>query len=217
MNLQSRQNILLTYATQLLIVGLLIGYLGFVFWLGVRWIVIFSGAVIVALAIASWRWQLKRQNTIALDDTVNLLQADVFVNHINYRESKIPEASQVLWRSVKQQAVTIHQIAVEISQEESTLTPDLLETLHSILELIDRLVQALQVNTKVQTPYYQELTKQQLQSCLTRLQDTQDKLQELHDQIALDNLGNPMLNHTSVISSRLQTLINENTRGIIEN
>ncbi|WP_236145057.1 DUF2244 domain-containing protein [Nostoc sp. CMAA1605] len=216
MNVQSRQNIWLMYATQLLIVGLLIGYLGFVFWLGVRWIVIFSGALIVALAIASWKWRLQDQEAIALDDTVNLLQANVFLNHINYREHKIPDASKVLWQSVKQQAVTIHQIAVEISQEESTLTPDLLETLHSILDLIDRLVQGLQVNTKVQTPYYQELTKQQLQSCLARLQDTQDQLQELHDQIALDNLGNPMLNHTSVISSRLQTLINENTRGIIE-
>jgi hypothetical protein len=54
-----------------------------------------------------------------------------------------------------------------------------------------------------------------LQSSLIRLQHTQDQLQELHDQIALHNLGQPTLTNSGVISTRLQTLIAENTRGIL--
>lgn len=214
---KSRRNLLTRSASQLLIIGLLIGYVSFVLWLGMRLIVIFSGAVIVVFAIASWYVQLKGQKTNSSDTSANLLEADVFYGHIKYLENRVPDACQSLWRSVRQQAVNIQQIAIQISQQESTLTPDLLETLHTILDLIDRLVQALQVTEKVQTSHYRELAKQQLQSSLNRLQKSQDQLQELHDQIALDNLGQPTLTTSSLISTKLQTLIAENNKGILKN
>lgn len=214
---KSRRNLLTHFASQLLITGLLIGYVSFVLWLGMRLIVIFSGAVIVVLAIASWYVQLKDQKTNSSDTSANLLETDVFYSHIKYIETRVPVACQSLWRSVRQQAVNIQQIAIQISQQESTLTPDLLETLHTILDLIDRLVQALQVTEKVQTSHYRELAKQQLQSSLNRLQKSQDQLQELHDQIALDNLGQPTLTTSSLISTKLQTLIAENNKGILKN
>jgi hypothetical protein len=214
---KSRRNLLTRSASQLLIIGLLIGYVSFVLWLGMRLIVLFSGAVIVVLAIASWYVQLKDQKTNSSDTSANLLETDVFYGHIKYIETRVPVACQSLWRSVRQQAVNIQQIAIQISQQESTLTPDLLETLHTILDLIDRLVQALQVTEKVQTSHYRELAKQQLQSSLNRLQQSQDQLQELHDQIALDNLGQPTLTTSSLISTKLQTLIAENNKGILKN
>ncbi|MEA5568128.1 hypothetical protein [Anabaena sp. UHCC 0399] len=211
----SRRKIFQLSQTKLLITGLLISYLGFIFWLGMRLIVIFSGAVIVVLAIASWYMQLQRQKSRTLANSADLLQLDVFLGHINYLDNQIPHACQSLWRSVRQQTLTIQQITIQISQQESTFTPDLLETLHTVLDLLDRLIKALQVTEKVQTSHYRELAKQQLQSSLTRLQHTQDQLQELHDQIALDNLGQPTLTNSGVISTRLQTLIVENTRGIL--
>lgn len=212
---QSRRNFLQLSQTKLLITGVLIGYLGFVLWLGMRLIVIFSGAVIVVLAIASWYMQLQRQKRRTLADSANLLQLDVFLGHISYLDNQIPHACESLWRSVRQQTLTIQQITMQISQQESTLTPHLLETLHTVLDLVERLVKALQLTETVQTSHYRKSAKQQLYSSMTRLQHTEDQLQELHDKIALDNLGQPALTNSGVMSTQLQTLIAENTRGIL--
>ncbi|MCC5599546.1 hypothetical protein [Nostoc favosum] len=203
--------------TQFLVAGLLIGYISFVLWLGIRLIVLFSGAVIVVLAIASWYVQLEGQKISSSATSANLLEKDVFLSHISYFNNRIPDTSQSLWRSVQLQAQAIGQIATQIAQQESTFTPDLLETLHTVLDLVDQLVQALQVIQQVQTPRYRELAQQQLESSLTRLQQTHDQLQELHDQIALESLERRSLSAPAVISIRLQTLIAENERGILGN
>lgn len=212
---KSRRNFWQLSQTQLLITGLLIGYVGFIFWLGMRLIVIVSGAVIVVLAIAFWHIQLQRQKKRTWANSANLLQPDVLLGHISYLDNQIPHASESLWRSVRQQTLTIQQIAMQISQQESTLTPHLLETLHTVLDLVERLVKALQLTETVQTSHYRELAKQQLQSSLTRLQHTQDQLQELYDKIALDNLGQAALTNSSVISTQLEILIADNTKGIL--
>jgi hypothetical protein len=201
--------------TQLLIMGLLIGYLGFVWWLGVRLIVILSGGVIVILAIASWYRQLKQLKKNPTQNSANLLQTDVFLSRIHYLDKEIPEAAQTLWQSVKQQAQEIQQITQQIAGQESTFTPDLLETLHTVLDLVEQVVQALQVTQKLQTPRYRELAQQQLQSSQNRLQKTHDQLQELHDQIALETLERRSLSTPSVIFTKLQTLIADNEKGIL--
>ncbi|MBW4613850.1 MAG: hypothetical protein KME21_11335 [Desmonostoc vinosum HA7617-LM4] len=215
MTTQTKRNSFRLSETQLLLTGLLIGYVGFILWLGVRLIVLFSGAVIVVLAIASWYLQLKRQKTSSWANSANLLQIDIFLSHINCLDPQIPDADHTLWLTVKQQAQAIQQIATQIAQQESTFTLDLLETLHTVLDLVDRLVQALQVTQQMQTPHYRELAQQQLQSSLTRLQQTHDQLQELRDQFALENLERRSLTVPTVISKRLQILIAENERGIL--
>ncbi|MBW4644857.1 MAG: hypothetical protein KME23_18010 [Goleter apudmare HA4340-LM2] len=202
-------------STQLLIIGLLIGYLGFVWWLGIRLVVLLSGGVIVVLAIASWLIQLKHPKTNPTASSANLLQTDVFFSHISHLDHQIPDVSRPLWRSVQQQAQVIQQIAIQIAQQESTFTPDLLETLHTVLDLVDQLVQALQITPKLRTPRYRELAEQQLQSSRNRLQKTQDQLQELHDQIAVETLERRYLSTPSVIATKLQTLIADNEKGII--
>lgn len=201
--------------TQWLFTGLFIGYLGFVWWLGIRLIVLVSGAVIVMLAIIFWYRQLQSQGRTHSTTSANLLQMDIFLSHINALNHQIPDASQPLWRLVQQQAEDIQQMATQIAQQEATFTPDLLETLHTVLELVDQLVQALQVIQQVQTPRYRELAQQQLQSSQTRLQQTHDQLQELRDQMALENLERRSLTTSSGISTRLQILIAENERGIL--
>jgi hypothetical protein len=202
--------------TQFLLLGLAIAYISFVLWLGLRLIVLISGAVIVVVAIVSWYVQLERQTTTHSTSvtSANLLQTDVFLSHINSLSNQLPETSQSLWQSVRQQAKAIQRIATQIAQQEATFIPDLLETLHTVLELVDQLVQALLITQQVQTPRYRELSQQQLQSSLTRLQQTHDQLQELRDQMALENLKQRSLTTPAVISTRLQMLIVENERGI---
>lgn len=201
--------------TQFLLLGLAISYVGFVWWLGIRLIVLVSGAVIVGLAIAFWYRQLQSQGRTHSKTSANLLQMDIFLSHINALDHQIPDAFQPSWRSIQQQAKAIQQMATQIAQQEAAFTPDLLETLHTVLELVGQLVQALQVMQQVQTPRYRESAQQQLQSSQTRLQQTHDQLQELRDQMALENLERRSLTTSSGISTRLQILIAENERGIL--
>ncbi|NJR64767.1 MAG: hypothetical protein HC772_04655 [Leptolyngbyaceae cyanobacterium CRU_2_3] len=183
--------------------------------MGIRLIVVVSGAVIVGVAIAAWYTQLRSQATAHSAHSANLLQADVFLSHISFLTNRIPDAAQLQWQSVQQQAQAIQQIAAQIAQQESTLIPDLLETLHTVLDLIDQLVQALQVTQQVQTPRYRELAQHQLKTSLSRLQQTHDQLQELRDQIAFETLERRSLTSPDIISTRLQTLIYENEKGIL--
>lgn len=209
--LRSQRSFLRVSDTQCLLIGLLLGYAGFVLWLGIRSIVLVSGAVIVGVAIAVWYAQRPSKST-SLAST-NLLQADVFLGQIGLLNDEIPDASQSLWRSVQQQAQAIQQIAMQLAQQEPTFIPDLLETLHTALDLVDQLVRALQVTQQVQTPRYRELAQQQLQASLDRLQQTHDQLQELRDQIAFEGLR-PIAT-SAAVSTRLQTLIADNASGIL--
>ena len=144
-----------------------------------------------------------------------MLQPEIFLNHITILNDRVPEACQSLWRSVQAQAQAIQQTAAQIAQQEPTFIPDLLETLHTVLDLVDQLVQALQVTQQVQTPHYRELSQTQLQSSLDRLQQTHDQLQELRDQMALASLKQRSRITPSGISMRLQILITENEKGIL--
>jgi signal transduction histidine kinase len=198
-----------------LCLGLLIGYISFVLWLGMRWIVLSSGGLIVVLAIAFWYAQLQTQKASYSVSSANLLKTEIFLIHISILNDRVPEACQSLWRSVQAQAQAIQQTAAQIAQQESTFIPDLLETLHTVLDLVDQLVQALQVTQQVQMPHYQELSQIQLQSSLDRLQQTQDQLQELRDQMALASLEQRSRITPSGISTRLQMLITENEKGIL--
>jgi hypothetical protein len=202
---------------QILILGVLTGYVGFVFWLGLRWIPLLSGAVIVAGAIATWFVQIKHQKIkhSVLITSENLLKAEVFLSQLNRLGEQIPQDARSLWQSVQQQAEAIQQTAVRISQKEATFIPDLLETLHTVLDLVDQLAQALQGIQQVQMPRYQALAQQQLNTSKVRLRQTQNQLQELCDQIVLENLKQHSLMTTSVISTRLQMLIEENEKGIL--
>lgn len=78
-----------------------------IWWLGVRLIVLLSGGMIIVLAIASWYIQLKQLKKNPTNSSANLLETDVFLNHINHLNNQIPEASQSLWQSVQQQAQAI--------------------------------------------------------------------------------------------------------------
>jgi hypothetical protein len=211
--IQSRSNPLQFSQIYLLLVGLSVGYVGFILWLGMRPVVLLSGATIAGLTVAIWCTKLQpRKTTVAT--SANLLQPDVFLSHICFLDRQIPDAAQLLWQSVQQRSQTIQQIAMQLAQLEPAFIPDLLETLHTVLDLIDQLVQALQITQQIQTPRYRELAQQQLETSLNRLQYTHGQLQELHDQIVCERLEQHSYTAFSSVSIRLQTLIAENTSEI---
>lgn len=203
------------HPVQWLLMGLLLGYVSFIGWLGVRIIVLLSGGMIVGFVVALWYLNRDRHHPSHAAVSANLLETDVFISCIGPFSSHIPAASQSQWRAARLQAQAIQEIAQQIAQQESTFIPDLLDTLYTVLELTEQLAQALQVTHQVQTPRYRELAQYQLKSSQARLQQTHDQLQELRDQMALADLEWTSRKATSGISTRLQIITAENAKGLL--
>lgn len=201
--------------SQTLYLGLAVGfgYVCFVAWLGLRLIVLGIGGVVTIATIAFWLWQIRRDRSMAVPST-DLLQAEVFLKPLIALDAQVPAEMRSTWQVAQQQTEAIHQAATQIAQYEPTLIPDLLETLHTVLALLANLVQTLQVSQQVQTPQYQVLGQQQLERNQLQLQTTHQQLQELRDQIAIEQLEQRTVT-ASALSSKLQTLISENTSLLI--
>ncbi len=91
----------------------------------------------------------------------------------------------------------------------------MLETLHTVLDLVEQLAQALRAVREMKTYRYQQLAQQRLYSSQKRLEQTRAQLQELRDQIILDTLQQRSSTPSAEISTWLQTLIAENENGIL--
>ncbi len=217
MAIYSRQHRYRLPHTLILLVALALGSFGIVLWLGLRWVVVTSVLMISVAAIAAWQRQLDqhRRTLSTISNAANLLQKDVFLSHLNHVEHQYPDIPHSLWMSARQRAEAIQAVAAQIAQQESAFIPDLLETLHTVLDLVEQLAQALRAIREVKTYRYQQLAQQQLHSSHQRLEQTRAQLQELHDQIILDTLPPPSLTSSAEISTWLQTLVAENENGIL--
>lgn len=200
-----------------LLLALALGSFGMVVWLGLRWIVVLSSLVICGAAIAAWKHQLNHHRKMSLiaPNSANLLQSDTFIAHLDHLEGRFPEISELLWRSARQRAEAIQAIAAQIAQTESAFIPNLLETLHTVLDLTEQLAQALKAVQQVKTYHYQQLAQQRLHSSQMRLNQTHNQLQELRDQIILDTLQQQSLTPAAEMSTWLQTLIKDNENGLL--
>jgi hypothetical protein len=177
--------------TRYFLAGVMGGLISFVWILGWRWIVILSGGAIVLIAGVYWFWQthslLKAESKAeskAEASSANLLQLDVFVAHLDCAKARVPTLKLEAWRTTQEQALTIWAIAAQIIQRESILIPDLIETLHSTLDLTEQIAEALCLTTQMQTPEFQDKAQRQMQKSLERLQATHQQLQTLADQFA---------------------------------
>ncbi|MBE9138342.1 hypothetical protein IQ254_14290 [Nodosilinea sp. LEGE 07088] len=202
--------------TLILLVALTLGSFGVVLWVGLRWVVVTSVLIISGAAVATWQQQIDRHRRLlsAPSNAANLLQKDVFLSHLNHVEHQYSDIPQSLWVSARQQAEAIQAVAAQIAQTESAFIPDLLETLHTVLDLVEQLAQALRAVREVKTYRYQQLAQQQLYSSQKRLEQTRARLQELCDQMTLTTLQQSSTPPTE-ISTWLQTLIAENENGIL--
>lgn len=203
--------------TLVLLVGLALGSFGLVVWLGLRWIVVSSSLAICAAAIALWQRQLNHHKRLVATaiESANLLQKDTFLAHLGHLETQFPGISQPLWRSACQRAEAIRQFADQIAQQETTFIPDLLEALHTVLDLVEQLAQALKAVQRVKTYHYQQLAQEQLYRSQKRLEHTHNQLQALRDQMIVGSLQQPSPPPVLEISTWLQTLIADNEKGLL--
>ncbi|MEM9220615.1 MAG: hypothetical protein AAGD25_40630, partial [Cyanobacteria bacterium P01_F01_bin.150] len=134
-----------------------------------------------------------------------------FQQRLRPLSAHIPTSAQKQWQIAEAQIQTIHQMCQRIARQESLFLADVIETLHTVLALAKQLAHACEVTNRVQTPQYQARAQQQLTNSQTRLKQTCDQLQKLHDQLAVVGLEQAQSSAPD-IADRLQFIVaaNEN-------
>ncbi|BCL38416.1 hypothetical protein [Nostoc sp. MS1] len=195
--------------TYWLIAGAISGYIGFVLILGTTPLVIGIGGAIALAMIAVW---FRTVNQALAKSTHNLLEREIFLAHLNKCQRQIDKSSQTTWQQSYQWAKATQQFAQQIAQLEPTLIPELIEALHTVLDLTQQVVSALATTHQVQSSKYHFLAKQQLQISCDRLENTHNQLQHLHDQFLLSRVNQ---NHNELnLPKTLQVIITENKTAI---
>ncbi len=206
--------------TQYLGLCLLAAYGTYLLWLGIRPIVIFSGALICILTLFSWL--LNSRPSVEKQDDSNLLDQTIFHARLEAlcslsRNAKSKDAGLIDWQRKYAQVEGIHQVVSAIAHQAPLFIPDLLDTLHTVLELFSQFTQAFLATQQLKTLQYQKIAQQQLLASTYRLNQTHTQLQELHDQLLTEDMDMHSPALSSGVSSRLQTLITSNKSELATN
>jgi hypothetical protein len=194
--------------TYFLWVGIGIGGLGLVLWLGSRWIVFAAATGVGVLMLVAWIQVLSQ---IGASD--NLLDRQVFLSQLGAIGAS-PAGGSKQAAQARQWADAAQAAATRIAERDPTLTADLLETLFTVLALVRQVVEATQALDQVQTPTYQALTQKRLQNSSERLQQTSEQLQALQDQLVVTGLDQAALSTSTELPSQLQSVIDLNKMAL---
>lgn len=172
-------------ATGLLPVGIAIGYLLFLFYLGLRLVPLLVGG---AIALVSLTIGLKVLQQRQLTPQANVLDRSIFLHYLTRRNLQLTPQCHKIWQTVQAQALDTQSFANRIAQTNPSLIPELLETLQTVLALVEQVTDALVALENVKTQTYHRLATHHLQTSRDRLQKTHHQLQCLHDQTLLSML-----------------------------
>ncbi len=188
--------------------GIALFYSALVLWQGNRPVVWLSGGSVAAIAVGLW---LKEDETLSSNQS--LLDTPYFLTQIEVLESGLANPKQPLWQESKRLSLESQAVAVQILQRESVFLPELLETLHTVLDLAGQVVSGLTVLNDMQTDAYRQLAQERVQISGDRLRQTHAQLQELKDQINLASLDQTQT-LGSELPTQLKLLIAENKNSL---
>ncbi len=171
--------------TYFLIVGTGLGYVSLIIWLGNRPLTLIVGGAIALVMVAVWFWKLRQFYGCS---GANLLDAAIFLNELASIERKLEGRKDADWEQTLILVKQIQIFAQRIANRESSLMPELLETLYTVLSLGEQVAFALLTLDKMQTETYRNLTRQHLETTCERVQETHRLLQELQDRVLLSSL-----------------------------
>lgn len=191
--------------TYLLLGGVVLGYAGLIAWSGTRPLVYLGGGGIAIAMTGSWIAGFRNRPPAELD-TNDLLSADVCRQQLADLTQKLPDPANAAWRQAREWAMAAQASAERICQRDPLLRADLLEAMHTVLDLTGQVAEALSVMSQIQTPAYRQLAQQRLQASRNRLQASVSQLQQLQDQVALASLEQG----SGPLPDRLQQLIAAN-------
>ncbi|MEM8614104.1 MAG: hypothetical protein AAGF93_18925 [Cyanobacteria bacterium P01_H01_bin.105] len=174
--------------TYLLLLGTAFGYGLLIAFVGNRPVVWVGGGAVATVMAGSWVTGYRSLPMGEHDDS-DLLNAASFQRRIEVIQSGVARDRNQTWQPIKNWALQSQTFAVRICDREPTLRTELLEALHTVVELAQQVADGLRVQAQIQTPKYQQMAKQQLQQSCDRMQQTHQQLQQLQDQVALASLS----------------------------
>jgi hypothetical protein len=192
--------------TYLLLGGTALGYALLIFLAGPRPIAGVAGAGVAAAMVGSWAVGFRQQDVEQFSGS-DLLNAQVFGSQLGALGQRVPKQSQKTWAQVQTWASESQRFAAQIFERDSLLQLELLEAMHTVLDLSGQVADALAVIDQIETPAYKQMAQQRLASSCDRIQATHAQLQQLQDQTALSTLDSPS---DDTLPQRLQTLIDAN-------
>ena len=185
--------------------------------MGMRPVVLSIGLAIALLTLLAWAWQVSRlpnlRSQLAPEHSANLLDTAVYANRIERLQTQFRLHEQAAtWQQAVDWSQSSQVVAVAIADRSPALSADLLETLYTVLGLLEQVGQAIQVTQEVETPTYQRLAKEKLDTSLQRLEVTYQDLQVLRDQLALSSLSPE--SESQKLPVNLQVLIQANAAAL---
>ena len=150
----SWQKLLRLPQTYFLFVGAVLGYMAFLVWVGIRLVTLVVGGIITLAMLSSWVWQVKKMTS---HTRVNLLDINGFLEAVKNIEQKLSKKSWVEWENTRKWAIESQTFAQNITNKESLLYPEVVETLHTILDLSNQVAETIIAREQVQTDTYRQL------------------------------------------------------------
>lgn len=191
--------------TYLLLGGTALGYALLMVLAGPKPVAVVAGSGVAAAMVSSWVAGFRPSEATA--NSGDLLDAQTFASQLSTLEQRVPPKAQKAWREVQGWSTESQRFAARIYDRDPLLQVELLEALHTVLDLSGQVADGLAVLDQIETPAYQQMAQQRLAASRDRLQATHSQLQQLQDQVALstlDTAGDSTLPHS------LQSLIEAN-------
>lgn len=193
--------------TYLLAFGVGLGFAVLVGLAGWRPLVLIGGGAIALAMIGTWAAGFRTTPTpLTVGD---LLNPQVLDQEMTALEQKVPQPRQDPWPQVRTWAEDARRFADRICDRDPLMRADLLEALHTVLDLARQVAEALQVIDHIETPAYQKLAQKRLRASCDRMAATHSQMQQLQDQVALSALD-PSQPADTALPQRLQTLVAAN-------
>lgn len=197
--------------TYLLLGGTALGYALMIFLAGPKPMAVVAGAGMAAAMVSIWAAGFRPSEVSA--NSGDLLDAQTFASQLGTIGQRVPSKAQKAWRDVQTWSTESQRFATRIYDRDPLLQVELLEALHTVLDLSGQVADGLAVLDQIETPAYQQMAQQRLTSSRDRLQATHSQLQQLQDQVALSTLDTA---DDSTLPHSLQSLIEAN-KTILQN
>jgi hypothetical protein len=194
--------------TYLLLAGTGLGYAALLLFAGSRPFTWLAGGGISAAMVGTWAAGFREQ-TDSITIGSNLLESESFARQLQQFDQQVPQKGQMTWRKARTWATESQKFAERIYEQDSLLQVELLEAMHTVIDLARQVAEALQVMDQIETPTYRQLAQQRLDASCDRLQSSHAQLQQLQDQVALTKLDQSTSTDRT-LPQRLQTLVAAN-------
>ncbi len=191
--------------TYLLLGGTALGYALLMVLAGPKPVAVLAGSGVAAAMVSSWAAGFRPREAIA--NSGDLLDTQTFAGQLDILGQQVPSKAQKAWRDVQAWSTESQQFAARIYERDPLLQVELLEALHTVLDLSSQVADGLAVLEQIETPAYKQMAEQRLTASRDRLQATHSQLQQLQDQVALSTLDT---SGNDTLPQRLQTLIDAN-------